>query len=419
MDHLPHTVRLGLLAFALLAACERSTGPQSTATYPAMQLASIAAGYDHTCGIGTDSLAYCWGSGNLGGAVADSACGAGLVCHAVPAPVAGGQRFKTLTVGVRLDCGLTAAGAAWCWGDVGGWDFITWSSTSPVAYAEPLRFTAIASGYSHTCGLDAQQQLWCWGANLNGELGIGVGGYDTEYTEEPLLAAGGAVFTSIVAGGKHTCAANEVGQLLCWGFNADGQLGSLAAEPGLVCPFGPCETHPQGVHGGWIYTAVSAGWHHTCGLTSGLLVCWGANGAGQLGASASSDVCPPVESPGEPCAPYPVYVDFPPGFGDAQVVSVAAGGDHTCALTSAGAAWCWGSNAHGQLGIGVAGDRATPTLVAADTVTFRALSAGNAHTCGIATNGDAWCWGGNAGGQLGDGTTTDRLQPVRVRRPSP
>jgi alpha-tubulin suppressor-like RCC1 family protein len=93
--------------------------------------------------------------------------------------------------------------------------------------------------------------------------------------------------------------------------------------------------------------------------------------------------------------------------------AVSAGHFHTCGVTAAGAAYCWGNNYYGQLGDGTTTDRLSPGLVAGG-VTFAAVSAGVVHTCGVTAAGAAYCWGVNGFGQLGDGTTIDRLTPVRV-----
>jgi len=82
-------------------------------------------------------------------------------------------------------------------------------------------------------------------------------------------------------------------------------------------------------------------------------------------------------------------------------------------VTTAGAAYCWGDNDNGQLGDGTTTPRAGPVAVLGG-LTFVAVGAGDAHTCGITTAGAAYCWGFNGNGQLGDGTTTDQLSPVRV-----
>jgi alpha-tubulin suppressor-like RCC1 family protein len=94
-------------------------------------------------------------------------------------------------------------------------------------------------------------------------------------------------------------------------------------------------------------------------------------------------------------------------------IQVEAGSRHSCTLNAAGQAFCWGINGNGHLGDGTTTDRHVPTLVAG-SLTFAALSVGYFHTCGLATSGTAYCWGGNAFGQVGDGTNTDRLVPTVV-----
>ena len=101
--------------------------------------------------------------------------------------------------------------------------------------------------------------------------------------------------------------------------------------------------------------------------------------------------------------------------GGLTFAAVSAGGDarHTCGVTVAGAAHCWGWNVFGELGDGTTTTRQSPVLVAGG-LRFSAVRAGNNHTCGVTVEGTAYCWGRNADGQLGDGTTTDRLMPVLV-----
>ena len=163
------------------------------------------------------------------------------------------------------------------------------------------------------------------------------------------------------------------------------------------------------------FTAVSAGTAHTCGITvAGAAFCWGMSTDGQLGHfgpgggnAPGPGVCVSFGAP-FPCSTVPVLVT-----GGLDFTTVSAGGHHACGVTSAGAAYCWGANSHGQLGDGTTSDRWSPVPVAGG-VRFTALSAGNHHTCGVNSVGTVYCWGGNYLGQLGDGTTADRPSPVRV-----
>lgn len=98
---------------------------------------------------------------------------------------------------------------------------------------------------------------------------------------------------------------------------------------------------------------------------------------------------------------------------DVEVQPLAAGGWHTCALAGSGEAYCWGANWSGQLGDGTTASRSAPAIVSGDPL-FRAITTGDHHTCALTPSGTAYCWGWNAGGQLGDGSLTDRSTPVRV-----
>jgi alpha-tubulin suppressor-like RCC1 family protein len=95
------------------------------------------------------------------------------------------------------------------------------------------------------------------------------------------------------------------------------------------------------------------------------------------------------------------------------LTTLTAGASHTCGLTASGTAFCWGYNGGGQLGNGTTSDKLSP-LPAAMGLTFATLTAGNNHTCGLTTSGVAYCWGLNYYGELGNGTTTQSSMPVPV-----
>ncbi|MBC7227797.1 MAG: chromosome condensation regulator RCC1 [Thermoflexales bacterium] len=195
---------------------------------------------------------------------------------------------------------------------------------------------------------------------------------------------------AIAAGGAHTCALTRSGAVRCWGWNWYGQLGDGTKTDRPM---------PVGVVGlGRDVVAIAAGEAHTCALTrSGAVWCWGSNGGGELGDGTTTD------------RPTPVRVV---GLGS-DVVAIAAGWAHTCALTAGGEVRCWGANV-GQLGDGTTTDRPTPVGVMGLEKGVAAVAAGGLHTCALSTDGGVRCWGQNQYGQLGDGTTTDRLTPVDV-----
>lgn len=159
------------------------------------------------------------------------------------------------------------------------------------------------------------------------------------------------------------------------------------------------------------WTAVAAGGSHTCGLArSGTVHCWGSDGFGQLGVGAGLDANSTAgDECDEPCALRPVAVESPTSFD-----TVVAGRFHSCGLSPSGDAYCWGRNDRGQLGDSTVVDRPSPTPVAAD-LAFGSLSAGGSHTCGITrVERRLYCWGDNFWGQLGRGSRSDRA--VRVPR---
>lgn len=214
---------------------------------------------------------------------------------------------------------------------------------------------------------------------------------------EQASAEGGLTFTQLSAGYAHTCAVTTEGGVWCWGA---GYLGNTPHPEGNHVPV-PALGLEDGV------VAVSSGYWHTCALlATGGLKCWGQNREGQLGVPTTEN-CNTPEYP-TPCARTPVNG---PSLGT-DVWALAAGGYHTCALTVQGKVKCWGSNEYGQLGNGTTTDSMMPVDVfdsaGAPLTGVAAITGGEGFTCALTARGTAKCWGENDKGQLGDGTTTDR-----------
>ncbi len=184
---------------------------------------------------------------------------------------------------------------------------------------------------------------------------------------------------AIAAGGYYSCALTSSGGVRCWG---------------LTYGLTPIDT--SGLSGG--VTAIAAGSFHTCALTSaGGVKCWGSNFYGQLGdGTTSRPASTPVDVSGL----------------TSGVTAIAVGGDHSCALTRTGGVKCWGYNRSGDLGDGTVVDRTTTVDVSGLSSGVTAIAAGGYHTCALTSAGAVKCWGD--GGTLGDGTSSGRSTPVDV-----
>jgi alpha-tubulin suppressor-like RCC1 family protein len=146
------------------------------------------------------------------------------------------------------------------------------------------------------------------------------------------------------------------------------------------------------------FASIAPGGSHTCALNAaGLAFCWGDNLYGQLGNGSQTHALKPTA------------VSLGIAF-----ASISSGDNHTCgvALSPKGAAYCWGQNSAGQLGDGSKTDRYTPTLVSGG-INFFSVSAGNGFTCGLAVDGNAYCWGPSSA-ELGTGSYQQTSVPVRV-----
>lgn len=379
---------------------------------PTRSFSAVTAGDSHTCGIiGTD--VYCWGqnsNGQLG--VGDSNP------RTVPTKVAAldNKTVTAVSAGSNHTCAI-ADGKVYCWGQ--GTSGQLGNGTNNTAYSPVLvsnqgglTVTAVSAGTSHTCAI-ANDAAYCWGSNSHGQLGND----STTNANTPVAVStsgdmGGQTVTAIAAGGQHTCAVAADNRAYCWGYDADGQLGSQYTYTYRCWLFFTCtgtdmrdRTTPAAVDtGGAMGTrnvhSISAGSSHTCAVASGAAYCWGLGTSGQLGNSSTGST----------------YLSraVTTSTMSATVSAISAGANSACAIAG-GAAYCWGAGTAGQLGNAASNNRSAPAAVAENGAmkdgTVTSIASGTSHGCAV-SDGLAYCWGSGDNGRLGNRTTTSYNYPV-------
>ena len=377
-------------------------------------IAQIGAGDYHTCALASDGIAACWGH-NLYGQLGNGTNTAAWVPVAVDmSGVLNGKTLAEVSARGFHTCALASDGTAACWGDNGSGALgngATTNSTVPVAVDRSgvlngKTLAQVSAGPYHTCTLATDDTAVCWGSNWYGQLGNGANtASSVPMAVDRSGVLNGKILAQVSAGYYHTCALATDGTPACWGWNWSGQLGDGTSTDSAV----PVAVDRSGVLNGKTLAQVCAGASHTCTLASdGTAACWGDNGSGQLGNGANT------------ASWVPVAVDRSGVLNGKTIAQISTGGSHTCALATDGTAACWGLNVYGQLGNVTNTDSTVPVAVDVSGVlngkTLAQVSAGGSHTCALATDGTATCWGANWSGQLGNGTYTASAVPVAVDR---
>jgi alpha-tubulin suppressor-like RCC1 family protein len=346
----------------------------------------LTVGRDHACALSSQGTAYCWGSNALGqiGAPTTNRClgdsPAPAPCALSPVRVAGDFHFISLSASVHSTCGLTVEHTAVCWGYIPTIDtdslhpprcgdtlsvdrcartpqVIARSLSTWKGGTQPVRrpIVVLETGAFRSCVIDDQRQFSCWGFSANWGYTVG---------NTPMHEGDGPIALAI--GYRHACALDDTGTASCWGWRDLGALGfgdSIHAREDERYAARYAGRRP--VAGQLRFRELAAGWLHTCGITrdtafrassgsSGKLFCWGDNSHGQLGLSpavsdtmtfAITDTSKYAQLSRRHGHATPERVDLP-----ADVLHVALGIDHSCAIVSGGAVYCWGRNLRGALG---------------------------------------------------------------------
>ncbi|RYF75594.1 MAG: hypothetical protein EOO39_06690 [Cytophagaceae bacterium] len=402
------------------------------------KVTSVSAGNTTTCAV-ADSKAYCWGrndAGQLGLGFTSSYADpqnpvkSELVGAMTPTPITSPQLAgKTITqISIKNNHGCAVADSVgYCWGlnssgQLGN-NKIT-STNVPVAVRSTdmnvngRTASDIAIGLGHACAISSGKPL-CWGQNSWGQLGNGqsIISFETTPTSTAGTALNGKVVTNITTSGygllfggdnAHSCALAD-GDAYCWGTST--QVGSGGVSAGVDGYLVPIPVKKDGVLAGKKLTSINAGYLHTCAVGNDKRAyCWGNSSSCQLG---NNSPCTNVN------VNQPVAVATTVGaLLTKDVTQVGAGYAHSCALAD-GSVFCWGDNAARQLGDGTTSARAAPVAVNASLLgsSVTNLSVGYQANCAV-SNGNAYCWGLNNYGQLGQPTTlANSSAPILIQGP--
>jgi alpha-tubulin suppressor-like RCC1 family protein len=349
------------------------------------KFSAVSAGSTHSCALGEDGTAWCWGASGAG-QVGNSR---GSEFH-TPQQVAGLTGVLAITAAAAHSCAIRGDRVAVCWGgndegQLGNGGFTP--SAAPVEVQTLQGVTAIAAGSASTCAVDGSHKVWCWGANDHGQLGDPV--RDSRGTPRmvalPFDAAAG-----VAVGGGFSCALStreSGGKVACFGVNSAGQLGAIVFEDESPTPVA--------VTFGGVAVSIVAGANFACLVDdAGAPWCWGNNDNFVL------------TDPTGQARPVPVRASY-------GAVSAVAAGSHACAVLAGGGLRCVGYNGRGQLGNGQRTTQSVPGMI--DGITdATGVASGAAHSCATRMNGTVVCWGANTWGALGDGTWDSRAAPEPV-----
>jgi alpha-tubulin suppressor-like RCC1 family protein len=361
---------------------------------------TIAGSSNNNCVLTDAGTLHCWGTnrtGQLGlGAVGTTAFYPDENTQMVRTPL----RVKTLSqngpaisdwqkvvVGFSHVCAtrrpaLATADELYCWGrnvdnEVGV------GTDSPVVWPRLLdntrTWTALAATWTHTCGI-AGGELFCWGVNLDGELAKPASNSELFDASMPIPVPSGegGAWTNVATGGAHTCAITTSSNVYCWGYGGDGELGdgttnAVESPVKVMAASDPAS-----------FLLLDADYSQVCGLSGTQAYCWGANGAGAVGAG---DFMTPKTAP--------VAV-----VNNINFNLLTLGSNYSCGLAAVSGAsapyfvYCWGANARNYNLTGMTTNTNAPTLLAGRT--WRTFQAAPSFVCGVDdADGLLYCWGYN------------------------
>lgn len=318
---------------------------------------------------------------------------------------AGGANGGSVRIGSdTAACDSNRDGAIRFTSSTDAWEFCNGSAWVPFEQAAAGGDWVISAGSAMTCGTrgGGTNPLWCWGYPAQGRLGDGQTSTNRTRSEQVHTNSGlpgWADWVSVSTNNGHSCGIRADSTAWCWGYAGQGNVGDGQTSTDRTRPV---QVHTDTGSPGWSdWTSIAAGANHTCGIrTDGSAWCWGMVSSGQVGdGQTGTNRTRPVQ----------LHTDTGlPGWSDWKIIS--GGSSHSCGIRTNGTAWCWGGASSGRLGNGTTTpNQSRPVQVHTDTglpgwSDWITLSVGSLHACGIRSDGTAWCWGAeDSTEKLGDG----------------
>jgi alpha-tubulin suppressor-like RCC1 family protein len=356
---------------------------------------SVSSGSQHSLAIATTGRLYAWGS-NTSGQLGDNT----LTAVSSPILVSGPAATSWIAVsGYNNSTGtwaLTSGNILWGWGSNTTEVLGIATNVSSPQQVGTSSWIAISTKGSLSLAITTAGRLYAWGGGPSGSQGD----LSTIPKSSPVLVSGptNTSWSAIAAAAGFGLAISTTGQLWGWGSNINGGVGNNSgtsvSSPVLVS--GPASTS---------WSVVACGQEHALAIsTTGQLYAWGLNSSGQLGILSTTRKSSPV------------LVSGPTG---ASWIAVSGGQEHSLAITADGTLYAWGRGTFGRLGDNTTVAKSSPILVSGPANTsWSAISAGLQHSTALTSLGQLYTWGYNAGGQLGDSSTTSSSLPVLIPGPT-
>ncbi len=367
-------------------------------------ISQISSGAAHTLVLASDGLAFSWGTntyGRLGNNTnTDASAPVAVLTSKTFTSVSASASFSYFlgTDGVLYACGLNTSG------QLALKSFVDWwVPTACTGTPAAKTISAISAGNNvHSLLLTSTGEVYGCGSNQYGQLGDGNSAY---YTAPVSIAAGSfenKTIVSVVGGNNHSAALSSDGVVYTWGSNASGQNGDGSSIPNPT----PSNISSNGALAGKFVRSLAAGNTHTLALTSdNQIVSWGTNVSGQLGIGSTT------------ASKIPVLVGISGALAGETIVSVAAAGDTSFALTADGQVYGWGSGTNGLLGNGQTTFTSNSPILIAGALAGKTVVSltGTGSSChALTSDGLIYSWGSNATGAIGDGTLVNALVPTQV-----